>query len=132
MGSFTLKKEEIIKSKKTIDYLFSGGAKSFCVYPIRVVYKEQLYPTITNNTLLVSVSKRKFKHAVDRNKIKRLLREGYRLNKQLLLNDDSQLEQPLALAFIYLSNKIFSFKEIEEAIKKLLTLIVEESNSENA
>ena len=128
----TFKKKEVIKSKKTIDYLFSGGATSFCSYPIRVVYKEQLDQSIDNHTILVSVSKRKFKHAVDRNRVKRLIRESYRLNKTILTSSPTDQNKHYALAFIYVSDKIFSFTEIQSAIQKLLILVKEESSLENA
>lgn len=132
MSEFTLKRKEMIKSKKTIDYLFGGGAKSFCVYPIRVVYKEQLDPNTSTHTLLVSVSKRKFKHAVDRNRVKRLIRESYRLNKNKLPETTLESNKPLALAFIYLSDKIQPYVKVNEAIQKILTLVAEETKSENA
>lgn len=126
MDKYTLKREERIKSKKTIDYLFSGGAKSFSIYPIRIVYKEQPSPDYEQTSILVSVSKRRFKHAVDRNKVKRLLKESYRLNKVNLLNKLAEKNKHLAIAFIYLSTDIYSYEEVESRMIKLLTYVCEE------
>ena len=77
---FTYNTNEKLKSKKGIDQLFSDG-KSVSAYPLRMVYLKNN----TSNKVGVSVSKRNFKNATDRNRIKRLLREAYRLNKNELL-----------------------------------------------
>ena len=122
MSECKLKRTERIKSRKTIDDIFSGGATSHSVFPIRVIYKELQTPT----SILVSVSKKRFKHAVDRNRLKRLIRESYRLNKSELLDRLESLNKTLAIAFVYISNKEFSFEEVEARIKKMLTLIIED------
>jgi ribonuclease P protein component len=78
---FTLKKEERIRNVKQIEYLFSHG-QSFVSYPLRVVFVEQEGVTPSQVSIFVSVPKKKLKSAVDRNRIKRLIREAYRLNEE--------------------------------------------------
>ena len=75
----TLHKSERLDKKKVIDKMFSGGARSFSVFPLRVVYLpvEELEAPVS---ILVSVSKRRFKRAVKRNRVKRQIREAYRKN----------------------------------------------------
>lgn len=111
--NFSYPKSEKLKSKKTIDLLFSKG-KSVSKYPLRLVYVESDYGIAENSEqkikMGVSVSKKYFKHAVDRNYFKRLLREAYRLNKHLLID---HLEKPHAFMFFYQSNDRLSYQEIE-------------------
>ena len=123
-SSFTLKKEERLSSKKIIDRLFTEG-KSFVSYPVKVV----VLPTLLNTSFPVqagfSVSKKIFKRAVKRNRIKRLMREAYRLNKYTLYN---QLHnQQLAVFFIYIGKELPLYSSIETAIKKALQLIPKKS-----
>lgn len=126
MGKYNLKKDERIKSRKLSDYIFSGGAQSFSNFPIRIVYKEDPAKTGNRVKILVSVSKKKFKHAVDRNKVKRLIRESYRINKHKLQDYAIQKDKYLAISFIYLANSILTYDVIEEKVKILLNMITEE------
>jgi len=75
--------------------------------------------------LLISVSKRRFKLAVHRNRTKRLIREAYRLNKHPLLNQLPP-EQPLHLAFIWMSNQLSDFATVQASTRNLLQRIGEE------
>ena len=84
--NFTYSKAEKLKSKTTIDLLFSKG-KSVSKYPLRLVYIEGDFGEGIPIKMGVSVSKKHFKKAVDRNYFKRVLRETYRLNKHLLLDN---------------------------------------------
>ena len=107
---FTYPKKEKLKSKTTIDLLFSEG-KSVSKYPLRLVYVENIEPNAELIKMGVSVSKKYFKKAVDRNYFKRVLRETYRLNKHLLID---HLEKPYAFMFFYQSKERLSYQEIEE------------------
>lgn len=132
----TLKKAERLDRRKVIGKMFIGGqgARSFTVFPFRVVYLME--PELKSQaSVLISVSKRNFKHAVDRNHVKRQLREAYRMNKTPLLNTLSQCHQQMAVAFIYLSEDLLSTSFIEKRMKIALEKLVEkldavQSNSE--
>lgn len=111
--NFTYPKSEKLKSKKTIDLLFSEG-KSVSKFPLRLVYVESDYGIDTDSEqkikMGVSVSKKYFKHAVDRNYFKRVLRETYRLNKHLLTEN---LDKPYAFMFFYQTKERLTYQEIE-------------------
>lgn len=101
-------KNEKLKSRNTIDALFSDG-KSVSKYPLRLVYLAQ--PAGADLVKMgVSVSKKYFKKAVDRNYFKRLLRESYRLNKSLLLEN---LENEYAFMLLYQTKDRLTFAEIQ-------------------
>ena len=76
-------------------------------------------------TILISVSKRRFKRAVKRNRVKRQIREVYRKNKQPLLDGLQNKGQRLAIAFIYLSDELAATAELEEKMKTALSRISE-------
>jgi len=110
---YTYNKDEKLKSQKAIEQLFAEG-KSVSAYPLRMVY-------LDNQSQLkvgVSVSKRNFKLAVHRNRVKRLLREGYRLNKNLLI--DNKLDH-YTLMILYISKEMSDFKTIDKKMKALLS-----------
>ncbi len=104
---FTYPKEDKLKSRATIDLLFSEG-KSVAKYPLRLVYVA-LPDGYGHFQMGVSVSKKYFKKAVDRNYYKRLLRECYRLNKHLL---HDKLDKPYAFMFLYQTKDRLTFEEI--------------------
>ena len=108
---FSYPKNEKLKSHKTIDRLFSES-KSVSKYPLRLVYVENTDIHTTENLIMgVSVSKKYFKRAVDRNYFKRVLRECYRLNQNLLKEN---LNKPYAMMFFYQTKEKLSYQEIEE------------------
>ena len=119
-----LRKPERLNKKKIIEKMFAGGSRSFSIFPLRVVWLpvEELD---VQASILISVSKRRFKRAVKRNRIKRQIREAYRLNKQILLAPLTEKNRRLAIAFIYLADELMNSALVEEKIKAALTRIVE-------
>lgn len=126
MAEYTFTKEERLNSKAVIERLFVGGNQSFPAFPLRVVYM-WLDDSEGNAgaSILVSVSKKRFKRAVKRNLVKRQVREAYRKNKSLLLDALAVKNKRLVLAFIWLDNRIHSLAEVEEKVRRLLVHIVE-------
>ena len=106
---FTYPKVEKLKSKTTIDSLFSIG-KSVSKYPLRLVYVPIELEKDEKIKFGVSVYKKYFKKAVDRNYFKRVLRETYRLNKYLLIDN---FDQPYAIMFFYQTKDRLTYQEIE-------------------
>jgi len=126
MGVNTLSKSERLNSKIAIEKLFSGSAKSFSLFPLRVVFMQTAKKEgAAGASLLISVPKKRFKRAVKRNRIKRQIREAYRNNKHPLLNLLEEKEQNLMIAVIYLSNELISSAEVEEKLNSLLVRIAE-------
>ncbi len=126
----TFSREERLKSLKTIARLFKGG-ESFMAYPIRVVWL--LHPVQENNCLsepdglalpefpaqvVVAVPKKNFKTAVARNRLKRRIREAWRLHKQELY--ERLGERRTALMLMYIAKEELPFSEIENGVKKLV------------
>ncbi len=113
--AFSYNKNEKLKSKKLIDQLFNNG-RSVSVYPLRLVYM----PTVFENNILaktgVSVSKKLVKNAVDRNRIKRLLREAYRLNKSHFFNS---LTTQHAFMILYIGKEKPTLNQIETSMALL-------------
>ena len=120
---------EKLKSKATIDLLFSEG-KSVSKYPLRLVYVPIDLDNEEQIKIGVSVSKKYFKKAVDRNYFKRVLRECYRLNKHLLTNN---IEKKYAFMFFYQTKDRFSYQEINEKTLQLFEkfLMVQQQENKN-
>ena len=111
--SYTFSKEERLCSKRLITLLFSKGS-SFNLYPLRFVYYTEPGTTPAPTQVVISVSKRHFKRAVDRNRLKRQMREVYRLNKHLLLADPAKA--PSLLAILYIGKEKKSFQSIQKKL----------------
>ncbi len=111
----TFKKEERLSRKKIVDQLFSEG-KSFVIFPYRIVWMSYDLETDYPAQVLINVSKKKFKRAVDRNLIKRRTREAYRRNKESWYKFLEGNNFKCAFALLYISNEITSYKAIEEKI----------------
>ncbi|UPT72067.1 MAG: ribonuclease P protein component [Flavobacterium sp. JAD_PAG50586_2] len=107
---FSYPETEKLKSKKIIDSLFTKG-KSVSKYPLRLVYVAHDFEENVPIKIGVSVSKKYFKKAVDRNYFKRLLRECYRLNKQLLTEN---ADTKYCCMFFYQTNERLNYQEINE------------------
>ena len=107
--------KEKLKSKKLIDQLFTEG-NSISAYPLRLVFIETHFDDAVKLKVGVSVSKRNFKKAVDRNRIKRLLREVYRLNKSLYFNN---ITTQYAFMILYIGAEMPDFKSLDTKIKLL-------------
>ena len=115
--NFHFPKSEKLKSKKTIELLFQEG-KSVSKFPIKVFYLPIVNYEKTQAGF--AVPKRNFKNAVDRNRIKRQLREAYRLQKHLLKNEDGSR---FALFFLYLGKEKLPYDSIDRGMRKLLEKI---------
>ena len=122
-------KAEHLYLRNDIDALFSAGAKALTAFPLRVVYREVKHKDGPKVKVLLSVPKRKLRHAVDRNRAKRQLRETYRLNKPTLVGALGE-KQALHLAFMWLSDKPVDTKVIEKKVINLLLRIGEQLHQE--
>lgn len=122
----TLGKRERLTSKLLIDQLFAGGNGSFPSFPLRVVYRRlDAVEGRADVSVLICVSKKHFKQAVKRNRIKRQIREAYRKHKYLLLDKLAEQSQQLIAAFIWLDDKIHPSEEVDAKVEKLLHYIRE-------
>ena len=120
-------KKEKLKSKIIIDRLFAEG-NSLKKYPLRLIFLPLENTSEAVNKAAVSVPKRNFKRAVDRIKIKRLMREAYRKNKYLVT---SNLDTSYALMFIYTGREINDYTRIFRATEELLKNFVQQEKSRN-
>ena len=111
MKRYTFKKEERLCAKRSIDDLFTNGS-SFVLYPFRIVYRRR--PLAGSPVqMLVSVPKRRFPRAVDRNLLKRRIRECYRLHKEAYLYPEApQAEEQLLLAIQYIGKEVLDYAAI--------------------
>jgi ribonuclease P protein component len=113
---FTLGKEERLKSRKQTELLFSEG-KKFTIAPFRFHYSFSKAEK-TSLQFGAGVSKRNFKKAVDRNRIKRLMREAYRLQKITLQEKLNEKKLQLNIFFIYTGKELLAYKEVYEKTGK--------------
>ena len=113
-------KSERLFLKKDIDELFDKG-RSFISYPLRIVYLSDTGDNLPESgiSVLISVPKKRIKRAVKRNRIKRLIRETFRLNKSVV-TECMQEDKHLHVAFMYVSNDILPYADIEKAMIKAL------------
>ena len=118
----TFSKAERISAQREIDLLFSEGA-SFIAYPLRVIHLQKQPFSGVPCSVLISVPKKRLKHAVDRNRIKRLVRESYRLNKRSFIDFIQTQTIGFLIAFVYVGNGVASYSEIETAVQKALRIL---------
>lgn len=114
----TFPKEEKLKSRKVTKELFSKGKNAF-IYPFKVFYLQPEESFKEFPQVIFSVPKRNFKRAVDRNLLKRRLREAYRLNKSLLI--EKAPIKPAVLGFVYLGKHIEPYDVIDKKMKIALS-----------
>lgn len=123
----TYHRSERLKSKKVIAELFETG-RSTSVYPVRAQYRIRVSEEPSCQVTAV-VSKRHFKNAVDRNRIKRQLREAYRLQKHVLLDYASAHHLDIHIVWIYLSKKHDSWDRIQAAVSQIMEHIIDRYSS---
>ena len=123
---FTFPKPEHLCLNAEIEQLFASGSNSFSAYPLRAVWRYVDHQQGPKVKVLLSVSKRKLRHAVDRNRAKRQLREAYRLQKHVLLHALAE-GRGVHLAFLWLSEKPVDSRVIHQRVGILLERIAEKS-----
>ncbi len=121
----TFRKEERLNSKILINQLFEQGAY-ITIFPFRCVWMEADLASDHLVQMAISVSKKKFKRAVDRNKVKRLIREAYRKNKGVLTEELNRQQKKCILLFIYTGNTIVLYPEFESKIILTLQRLIKE------
>lgn len=121
----TFKKSERLCSRLLMERLFQGDNCSVSAYPIRAVFLPIEQTVQQGVSVLISVPKKRFHDAVDRNRVKRQVREAYRKHKHNLINLMAEREQGLLIAFVYVSAQIESTAYIEKRMVRLLEKIGE-------
>ena len=122
-GKFTYNKQEKLKSRKLISLVFGSG-KSFLQFPVKVSYLISNDPTEATVKAGVGVSTRYFKKAVDRNRVKRLLRECYRLNKHPLLAYCTEKNIQVAVFFLYVDKQLPEFESLQTNMQLILSKLI--------
>ncbi len=120
---FRFKKGERLCSKKMIEKLFAEG-NSLLVYPFKIVYLNIDFPDEYPAKTAFAVSKKLYKKAVQRNLVKRRMREAYRLNKHMLNTDGTVAKK--AIVFIYIAKEILHYNSMEKAMVRALVLLMKE------
>ncbi|MGB5321800.1 ribonuclease P protein component [Lutimonas sp.] len=123
---YTFRNEEKLKKKILISELFASG-KSASVFPLKMIYLQNDHDSPFKIQAGVSVSKRNFKRAVDRNRIKRLMRESYRKNKYLMYNDEDTKKH--IMMFIYQGKDEVSYELMEEKMTQLIEKFLQKQKS---
>ena len=121
-NTFPLK--EHLKSKRVIEQVYANGT-STTVYPLRAFFIEQpQYTQEPTAVILINTSKKRFRHAVDRNLVKRRIREAYRTSKHPFIEALENNGKKMAIAIIYIDNKHNSTAFIKKKMAKLLESIL--------
>lgn len=119
MKPFSYSKEEKLKSRTQLEAIFASG-KSFSVFPVKVFFIETDAPQKASVKAGVGVSAKYFKKAVQRNRIKRLLREAYRLEKKQLSEQLTEQQKQIAVFFLYIDKEMPAFEVVKEKMKDCL------------
>ena len=117
----TLGKQERLKSKKLIEKLYAEG-DSVKNFPLRMMYVQTVHTSEFPCQVGVSVAKRNYKLAVDRNRLKRLMRETYRLQKQIVYNN---LDEPYVFMISYIGREEIKYEDLYLKMEKLLILFID-------
>ncbi len=125
MSFFSFRKDEILRKKKLIDRLFAEG-NSFFAYPFKILWLPAALDSGFPVQVLITVTKRTFRLAVDRNRIKRQIRELYRLNKHELYEHLDRSQQQGVLAIIYTARVHLPHEELEIKIKAAFNRLIKE------
>jgi len=123
---FDFKKPERISFQREIDLLFEQG-KVFISHPLRVVYLGQKPFSGATVSVLIGVPKKKIKRAVERNRMKRLIREAYRLNKTDLIKRLKETDGGLLIAFLFIGNEVCRWDTVEESMQKAIKTLMEKT-----
>lgn len=118
---FTLTKKERLNGKRYIDTLFEEG-KSFVAFPLRIVYLTTEEALPAEACIFPSVAKKKIRRAVGRNRVKRLIRETYRLHKHGLI-DRLPEGKRILVAFIYMTSEVATFEQMDKAMQKTIQML---------
>ena len=121
----TFKKSERLCSRILMDRLFQGDNRSVSAYPVRAVFLPVEQAEQQGVSVLISVPKKRFHDAVDRNRVKRQLREAYRKHKHTLTAQMAERGQGLLIAFVYVGEKAETTAYIEKRMVRLLEKIGE-------
>jgi len=113
-------KNERLKSQKLLQFVFDNG-RAITAYPLKLIYLAVPDSDIAHSQMGVMVGKKKFKRAVARNRIKRTIREAYRLNKHLIFNN---IEGKYAFLILYIGNDLPTFETVEIAMVSLFDKLI--------
>lgn len=122
----TFGREEKLKKKNLITELFASG-KSVSAFPLKMIYLEYDHDSSFKIQASVSVSKRNFKNAVDRNRIKRLMRESYRKNKYLIYSDEDTKKH--LIMFIYQAKSEVTYEQMEKKMNQVIIKFLQKQKS---
>ena len=118
-----LSKAERIHSRLVVESLFSSRNSSIAVYPLRIVWTIDESDVASPASILVSVPKKRMHNAVDRNRMKRMVREAYRLNKQILLSRREGSGRHVDIAFICIADNVPTSSQVSKSVVKALARI---------
>ena len=127
MKQYGFSKQERICKRDDFHELLAKGQVIYC-YPFRCVYVWRDAVSFSAR-IGISVSRKRFKHAVDRNRVKRLIRENYRLEKNLLYQHYADCNQSLDILIIYTETKIPSFLLFQKSFIKLINKLIKKDSS---